>query len=248
MNFRSLGQTAGAFLIAGALALTTSACSVPSSLSSSESAASEELHSAGGAVSDAELAAMVRRAPDPLTSDYRMRLMQAALEPTVTTARLKMLNELAAGGLDRYQAHDGKPDPRQDAYGDLASQIQVAYCVAPRDMAPIQHGQTLHTSLDGSALAGPVTVKVTGTATVDYRLEFTMSNHRLNAVLIPAGSTAEATAKRISDAINAEKEAIETDFFEEHGIGPDTGEYGGSDGMYSTVSGDTVTIDPAING
>jgi hypothetical protein len=202
-----------------------------------------------GSTSDDDLAEMVRAAPDPLTSAYRVRLIQAALAPTVTTARLKMVNELAARGLDEYRAGpDGRPDPRQEAYDDLADQIQVAYCVAPRDVVLSHAGQSLHTVLDASALAGPVKVTITGTAAAAYSIELTMSNHRLNPVLVPAGSTPAATAKRLSDAINAEKEAIEGDFFGEHGIGPDTGEYGGSDGMYSTVSGNTLTIDPAING
>jgi hypothetical protein len=215
--------------------------------------ASREAISAGdrssGTVSDEALADLVRRAPDPLTSDDRSRLIEAAIAPTVTTARLKMVNELAARGLDKYRAgDDGRPDPRQEVYDDLAAQVQVVFCVAPRDVVSSHGGQTLLTSIGADDLAGPVVVKITGTAAVDYRLEFTMSNHRLSPVLIPAGSSAEATAKRLSDAINAEKEAIENDFFEERGIGPDTGEYGGSDGMYSSVSGDTLTIDPAING
>jgi hypothetical protein len=234
----------------GALAVssTVSGCSSPSELASSD-VASEELQSSSGTVSDADLAAMIRKAPDPLTPAYRIELMNAALAPTVTTARLKMVNELAGWGLDKYRAgSNGMPDARQDEYSNLADQVQVTYCVAPRDVISSRGGQTFHTSLDGSALGGPVTVRVTGTASVDYTVDFTMSNHRLKAVSIPAGSTPEATAKRLSDAINSEAEAIEVDFFEEHGIGPDTGEYGGSDGLYSTVSGDTLTIDPAING
>src|SRR5262249_11789332 len=125
----------------------------------------------GGVVSDEELATMILRAPDLLTSEYRIRLMAAALAPTVTIVWLKMVNDLAVRGLDKYWAGGGgRPDPRQDAYGDLVVQIWVAFCVAPRDVVFSYLGQTLDMFLEADAFGGSVTVAIRGTATVDYRL------------------------------------------------------------------------------
>jgi hypothetical protein len=135
----------------------------------------------------------------------------------------------------------------------LAEQIQTVYCVAPRDVevrSQRPSGQTLETSvdIDGWGAAGPIKVEVKGAATVDYELAFTMANHRVTLVRIPAGSSTQATAKHIAEAIQADKDAILHDFFDEHGIGPQTGEAGGSDGLESTATGSIITLDPEING
>jgi hypothetical protein len=219
-------------VLIGTVGLFCLACSPPDKEASGDSTSEIRI---GGHVSNVELARLIARAPEPLTMPYGNQLLHATIAPTVTTARLKMLNEFVAAGLDRYRpTSNGQPDPRQEPYELLAEQIQVVYCVAPRDVELTSQrpgGQTLDTSVDIDAwgAAGPVKVEVNGVASADYELAFTMANHRVKMARVPAGSTAETTAKRMADAIQADKDAILHDFFDEHGIGPQTGESGGSE-------------------
>lgn len=190
---------------------------------------------------DAALADLLAHAPKPLTHDYADRIVRAALTPALTTTRLLTINQFAA-----KQHDDG------DVYEAFAGNIQVLYGSVPRDLVSTPAGfggQSFAVSVDVTdGMVGPTSFKVSGTAKADYELELTLSDHRVKIARVPAGATARDTAKLVADAIAHDKDAIIEHIFDENGIGPKIGPYGGLDDLESSATGDTVTITEAING
>jgi hypothetical protein len=190
---------------------------------------------------DAQLQAMIATAPKPLTNAAGEKILRAAMSPTLTTARLKMVNEFA-----------GAPQGDGDAYDNLTNNVQVVYGTAPRDLASTPAGfgeQSFATTIKiDDHMANEVSFKVVGTARHDYALEFTISDHRVKIAKIPAGSSAEDTAKLVAKAIAHDKDAIMENIFEEKGIGDNQGNYGGLDDFECSADGDTVKLMEEING
>lgn len=200
-------------------------------------------------LSDAELGAVLATPPAHLTKTQAKTLVVQTLNPVATTARLEMLNDFIASGKKKYDAADPAAP-----YDTLASEMESIYWATPRDLASTPAGfggQTFQTSVTMADSAGPTRLKVVGTASKDYKLTFTISSFHVTVDRVPAGSTAEATAKLIAATINASNQKIldglgEKKCFDAIG-GDHASDQSGVDDFEVSSSGATVVILVAIN-
>jgi hypothetical protein len=198
-------------------------------------------------LSDAALARALASPPAKLTPARAERLVRSTIDPVATTERLKLLNDFIAAGLKTY--------PSTEAYGTLASEMEGLYWGTPRDIVSSPAGlggQTLTTSaVFDSGTTAPTRLKVIGSASADYKLDFTISNAHVTVDRVPAGSTPEATAKLIAAAIVAANDAIMATISARQfdPIGGDHAEnQSGVDDVEVSTEGDTVVILVAQNG
>jgi hypothetical protein len=231
-------------VLAGTIVATGGGCGASSD---SPAGSSEDDLSKPVIVSDAEFAERLASAPAPLTAAKGDALLRAAMGANVTTARLKQLNDLVKAGRARY--------PDSDSYNHLGTEIEVLFSEAPRDLrsTPSQFGgQSFASSvtLPRNADATPLRLKVSGTASASYKLEFSVSGRPIT-LNVPAGADAQATAKLIGAALNMETQTIVDHLFDDHtfdSVGGNNGDFSGVDDLEVTVSGSTVVILLAING
>lgn len=195
-------------------------------------------------LTDAELAAELDSAPADPSEAAGKRLIDDALRPLATTARLKLLNDLAGKG------------PSSEGRSMIAAAMEGIVWGTPRDLvsAPAGFGgQSLTTTVTvESGIAAPSRLQITGNASAAYTLEFAIAGARVKDVHVPAGATPSATAKLIAAALDEQNEAIMKTIGDEKTFVPFGGDHAdsrsGVDDLEISTSSGAVIIVVAQNG
>ena len=208
----------------------------------SQSSGNEASGAATASSPDSDLEGALASTPPALTIDQAKALIEKAVHPVATTARLKMLNDFV-------------PRCSSDGCDYLAQAMEGVVWGTPRDFVGTPKalgGQTLATSVDleDDAPAGPTRITVSGTASADYKLDFTVAGFHVTVDSVPAGASAEQTAKIVADAIGKSSESITATMgasFDALG-GDHEEDQSGVDDLEVSTDGATVVILVAQNG